>query len=328
MTLPTLTKTWIISPNNRIPFVSLAATVAANLFGIKEFLKTNGYVVRSSCNGSGGVPASISDGVDRWVTDADASTRGASTTAPQSWMILRDGNGIDILLTFQGSNDYNFKVAFSPGQNWALAGTVTHQPTATDQQVAVPATRDMIGSTASLDRLWTGWVTSDATMCRFGMVRAGAWVGCTWGVEEFTPTVTAPATVPVPTWGFSMPVAQVNIPVGGGVGVARPSVSAVPFNCVVHYGVLVFDDLLTTHSTYKPELQGGAEYLMLPLALASETTGARGRLGDVIDMWTGRTNGDMGMTYGLRQFMSMPGYGVVNNGGAWPWDSTVELVLF
>jgi hypothetical protein len=320
--LPVATKTWIISPNNRIGFVSLADTMARYLFGIKSFLKANGYTVIGSSDG-----ATAALATDKWVTSADAITRGSAAATVQSWIILRDGNGVDMLIAFQGSTDNVCRISFSPGQLFVLAGTATNQPTATDEQV-VTANIDMINPTTSVDRVWHGWVSSDAKLCRFAIARAGAWVGRSWGVELFTDggTIVAPATMVKTVWGFAITAGIGSIVNGSAAGVARPSIVAVPFNCVVHLGCEMFTNNPTNASFFIPELAG--QYMILPLSIASATTGARGELGNLIDQWIGSTVAVAGSYYGNLQFIAISGYISSNdNSGVWPWDGiTVPLV--
>lgn len=318
MPLPTVTKTWIISPNNRVVYTSLNDTMARYLFGVKNFLVANGYTIVGSSNG---VTAGL-DAVDRWTTFNNVTTRGASAAAAQSWIVLRDGNGADILLAYQGGTDNIARISFSPGQLFVAAGTATFQPIAADEQVVSSAT-DLIGATASVDRIWHGWVSSDAKFCRFAVARAGVWVGRSWGIERFTPAVVAPAAVANPVWGFAITTQQLILN-GNQAGVARATVSAVPFNCAVFLGCEFFKNVIANFGTAKPELQ--SQWLVIPLSIASATTGARGKLGNVIDQWLGRTDAEDGSYYGQLQFLSISGY--FGSGGVWPWDGVTVPLMY
>jgi hypothetical protein len=319
MTLPAITKTWVITPNNRITFVSLNDTMARYLFGIKAFLKTNGYTVIGSSNG---VAAGM-DAVDRWVTFSNVTTRGTAAATVQSWIVLRDGNGADILITYQGASDNIARISFSPGQLFVAAGTPTQQPTATDEQVVTSAA-DLINATASVDRVWHGWVSNDAKFCRFAIARAGAWVGRSWGIENFTHALVAPAAIATPVWGFALPVGQASVTSGIQCGVARVTVSAVPFNCLAFFGCEFFQNNPVQFTTAKPELQ--SQWLIFPLSIASSTASARGKLGNLIDQWIGRTDAVDGSYYGQLQFLSISGY--QGSGGVWPWDGVTVPVMY
>jgi hypothetical protein len=92
MSLPTLQKSWLFSTNNRISFVSLNDTMARFLFGIKNFLvATVGYTVKYSCDGVTG-PTSSVDNTDRWISFSNCTTRGTTTTSPQSFVVLTDSS--------------------------------------------------------------------------------------------------------------------------------------------------------------------------------------------------------------------------------------------
>lgn len=117
MTLPTHAKTWTISANNYIPFVSLADLTQKFLWGIKNFLVSNGYAVKGSCsNGTGAM-----DATDRWTTAADVTPRGATAGESMAWLVLTDGNGANILLAWQGATDDESRISFSPSGTYALS---------------------------------------------------------------------------------------------------------------------------------------------------------------------------------------------------------------
>lgn len=337
MALPTLTKTWTISPCNRIAYVSLLDTLQKYFFGIKNFLKANGYTVKGS-SGAGAGGGAAMDGVDRWVTSANVTPRGATTTTAQAWIVLTSsGSGVDILLAYQGATDDAALVALSTGGSYVLAGTATHQPTATDAQTVIGATS--IISTGVGDRLWSGWVSTDAKSCRFALARAGVWLGYfngapPWGVEHYTSVMIAPVNgLPAanPTAGFNYTAAAVST--GNDAGTARVRVANADFTTTMQWGA---EYLFTTASlaligfgAEKPELQGSLGYPLVPLTLYGTTAGARGRIGDAIDVWMGRTSGDSpGDTYGTRTFIVMPGGDGLTTGTglAWPWDGSVPVM--
>lgn len=324
MPVPALTKTWTITPNNRISYVSLNDTMARYLFGVKQFLKANGYTVRGSSDGTTGAM----DLVDRWITSANVTTRGAAAGNAQSWIILRDGAGVDILLTYQGASDDIARISFSPGQLFIVAAPPQNQPTATDEQVVSSAV-SLISATASGDRLWFGWVDSTSRLCRFAIARQNAWVGRFWGIEEFTPAVVAPATLPVAVWGFALTVGTSYLTGGGQVGVARAVISGTPFNCAVFLG-MEFPANNPQLGIYgsKAELQGGYGYIIQPMTIWSTTASARGKLGTLIDTYTGRQGPDHGSPYGTYQYIAAGQYVGGGISGLWPWDGVTTPIMF
>src|SRR5512138_2278396 len=104
MALPTLTKTWIISPNNRLTAGSLAGMTGAVLYATKEFLKAHGYTIKGT---SDGVSAAM-DGVDRWTDASKASIRNVSITGAMSWVCITNGDGVDVVLAFWANTDTSF----------------------------------------------------------------------------------------------------------------------------------------------------------------------------------------------------------------------------
>lgn len=330
MALPVPSRTWTITPNNRITFVSLNDTMARYLFGIKAFLVTNGYTVRGSSDGVTG-PASGVDFTDRWLTFANVTTRGTAAGTVQSWIILRDGNGVDILLAFQGATDDVARIAYSPNQIYVFAGTPTHQPTATDE-VVVTSAATLIGTATTIDRIWHGWVNSTDKLCRFAIMRQGIWVGRVWGIEEFAHVMVTPAFPDPPTrpvWGFSLTPTVNTLSTGVQAGTGRCTVSAAPFSMTLKFGCEFLANDPTQFGGVKPELQGGNGYHLTPLAIGSHIVGARGKAGNLYDWWLGRTTGGADAdTYGTLQFISMSGVQGSNVGGhIWPWNGVSTPVL-
>lgn len=328
MPLPVKQRTWIIDPNNRILFTSLVQTMREYLFQIKEFLKLNGYTVRGSSDGTTGAM----DLADRWVTAANAGTRATVAGAPQSWIVLRDGSGVDILLTYQGASDDIARFSFSASQLFVAAGTPTHQPTATDERVITSAVT-VIGSTASGDRLWNGWVDSTFKLCRFAVIRAQTLVGLVWGVEEVDSAVTGGSTWTPPVWGFSLSATTNHMPNGSTAGIAKPIVASVAQSPAVQLGAenIGGSSTIYTHiSGGKPDLQGGIGFPLFPLVIGSNTAGSAGKLGNLYDWWIGRTAGEfVGDIYGDLEFIhicTVQGTATAT-AGVWPWDGVTEPQL-
>lgn len=323
MALPTPAKTWTISASNRITFVSLLDTSQKYALGIKNFLIANGYTVKGSCSAGTGAM----DAVDRWTVSTDVAPRATTAAASQAWFVLVDGNGCNLLLDFLGSADDQFRVAYSPGGLYVAAGTANQQPTATDE-VVIFTSASWINSTASADRVWNGWVDSQSKLCRFAIARSGAWIGLQWGLELITSRVTGPPAVHSPAvWGFSY-VPNVNFYSNvTTIGAAGPKIASVQINVAIVAGLEVYNSSDVQWQNIQTEAQGSVGYPIWPVYIGTTTSGAQGKLGDLIDWWYGRTvtvaDGD---TYGTLQFLNMNGTG--NPGGIlWPWDGATTPVL-
>lgn len=325
--VPALVKTWTISANNRITFVSLNATMGAYLLGLKNFLKTNGYTVKGSCDGTTGAM----DGVDRWATAANAQTRATTQTAPVSWLVLTDGNGCDILLSYVGNTDDVALFSYSFGGLFVAAGTPSNTPTATDSQ-AVSGTGSWLTSTASGDRLWFGWVDSTKKLFRTAVARGGVWVGQLFGLELFNSTMTGSAVASfTPTvWGRLIGTSTSAIPNGSQIGTTR-----MPVGGVAGSGQAIFFSLEwfggssgLFASTTQPELQGQQGWPILPLGICCGGAGFRGKLGMMFDEYQGRIDSAGGDTYGTLNWIGMSGHSGLSTGaGLWPWDGVTTPVL-
>lgn len=324
MAYPAKQKTWTITPNNQITFVSLVDTMGNYLKGMADFLLANGYTCKGSSDGTTGAM----DAVNRWTTVANASVLGANTSAACSWMVLTDANGCDISLAFIGASDDIARFAFSPGGLYVAAGTPTFQPTATDELVLSTGV-SVIDATASLDRLWNGWVDSESKLCRFCILRDSALVGMVWGVELVNSRVLQ--TFSPAVWGFAMVTSAF---IWGANGFpssfssnsrgGRARANGLPLQVGgggLTYGgnPLLFGDTLTG-------LQGASDYPMYgPLNISSVTLDAQGPIAYVYDWWTGRTTGvTVGSTYDAKNYVQ---WGNNDNGLVWPWDGATTPVI-
>jgi hypothetical protein len=329
MTLPTVQKTWSISACNRITYASLLDTASSVMYGVKNYLvATGGYTVKYTCDGTTG-PTSSSDHTDRWASKTNAQTRATIVGAAQSFCVLTDGNGADILIAYQGATDDVFKVSFSPSGAFLPAGTANQQPTATDQQDFVPGTITAVGTNTSGDRLWSCWVDSTKKLFRVAVARAGAWVGLQWGVELVSSRVTSVSFSPA-IWGFSFITGQQTAQSATGFstsyavnlrgGLARANAT----NIQCEGGLEIFAGVANNYGTTKTELQGSTGYPIFPLSIGSSTAGATGPVGDLYDWWLGRTaSASPGDVYGSNQFIIMGSTG----GVFWPWTGVAPPTM-
>lgn len=322
MALPTATRAWTISPNNRIVFSSTVQVMGEYLFGVKEFLKTNGYTVVGSSNGTTGGTAGTPDGIDRWVVATDAGSRGSSAAAAQSWMILRAANGVDILIAYQGAGGHIGRISFSTGGLFVVPASTNRQPTATDEQIVVAG--NLISPTSSGDHIWNGWVDSTSKSCRFVVARLGVFLYQPWGVEEMIPKVIYPAVFNPPVWGFTQSNTSFGAP--NSHGYAAVKVASVGFSIPVKFMQEAFSNTdYLMHGIDLPA-QGLAGYPLTPLSCGSTLTGASGKLGKLVDWWYGRHTASSGDTYGSLEFICVPIFGTTG-GGVWPWDGATAPVL-
>ena len=143
MPLSALEKTWQFSVNHAQTATGTVLTTDRTIWlGIKNTLITFGtlpWQVRYSCDGT--TAGSVNDLVDRWSTISNLVIATADTGTARSWIVLRNTDGVEILLECRNSATNNMKtlrvvVSFSAH---FTGGTTTQRQTATDEIVLTNA---------------------------------------------------------------------------------------------------------------------------------------------------------------------------------------------
>jgi len=333
VTLPVASKVWTFSLNNRITYVSLNDLSASYLFGIKTFLVANGYTLKGSCNGAVGAM----DGVDRWLTKANCTTRGATAATAQSWCALTDKSGFDILLTYLGATDDVWSYQASPSGVMVAAGTPAQQPTATDA-ITLLSGITVVGTATTGDRIWNGWVDSTSKLCRFVIMRAGLAISM-FGAELMVPAVVAPCVLPVPTAGWALALSASSLVVGNywqappanRLAATRVTVSGTPV-LVTLGSTGEFGSIGPTVWQYTApvtaEAQGSTGPIILPMGWNTATAGARGKIGNQIDRYYSYdVQADGTLTVDKKWIFWTGSATVVQGGVLFPWDGATAPVL-
>lgn len=336
MSLPTITKTWTFSLNNRETFSTVLDAMQAYAYQLKEFLKTTmGYTVKGSCTAGTGAM----DGTDRWASKASVTPRATVAAASQAWFVLTDASGIDIAMCFQGASDDIFRFSMSVGGNFVAAGTANQQPTATDEAVIISASTIVL-ATASLDRIWNFMGSSDKKFFRATVIRNSTMVSH-WGVElvssvTASPTVFTPAAVGF-FYNSATPAVLFGQPSPTTTAIARvttlTTTGLVTANITLAGGGEGFGNIGgssgSSWSVEKPELQGANGELIVPLTWCNQVTGTSGKLANRIDWWSAIANAQTtpatGDTFGTSpdptlQFMCL-------NTLLVPWDGSTTPVI-
>jgi hypothetical protein len=344
MGLPALTKSWLTSVNSRYSFVSVLGATGDLLFkwvGSTGFLtSTVGY----TCKGSSDGTTAAMDGVNRITAANKWATRNNGAAGPMSWIVLTDGAGVDWCFSFNSASDDIVRLSHSTGGNFVAAGTATQQPTATDECFDI-ASGSWVNATASLDRLWNFWASTDKKQFRMVAMRSSAQVSIIRG-EEFTSSLIAPATLTLTTGGGSKAAVkgyyssaanayntQINVSYSASASaeLARVHSGGGDINSlgsmgheVTGAGVGARGGTATQYAAEKPALQGGNGELLFPAVLGSLTANADGKLGSLIDHWVAVTNA-AGVpalidTFGSLQFIA------IGAGFVWPWDGATNPV--
>lgn len=329
--LPTATLPWRLDAadkNNVVTYTTLLATSGTTMFQIATKLVS---VPGNSCAGSSnGVAANMTG--TAWANAAAAQVRGATTTTPNSWMIIEDSDGSQFLLSFVGSSDDVWRLSWSPGGLYTLAGTATHTPTATDEIGLQTANVSVIGAAAG-NRVWHVWQTPDAKNFRVIIARAGNTIGA-FGMETFNVNVGPAGTsilgpqvtfTPSPKWGFwytrtNMGVTQLTAAYtagrgGGAMAVIAgvPTVANLGASCRMTNGTAAYGSV----NVATLQTGGTVAYALTPLGLGSQVSGAEGEAGDRYDWWIGKSTGVDADLY--------PGSNLIHVGVAlvWPWPPLI-----
>ena len=324
--MPAAQLAWSFLPNQRISFVSLNDTMARFLFGLKNWLvATIGYTVKYTCDGTTG-PSSSSDHTDRWASFANCTTRGANAASAQSFCVLTDGNGADFLLAYQGASDDVALVAMSSGALFVPAGTANQQPTATDI-FTILQTTSIVSATASADRVWHAMATTDRTIFRVFIFRAGALL-YSFGLEKVQSAVLAiPWSPPVAIWatnnidpttpsGNGHPLGPSVIDNGVGVRISGTNIFTPGGGEVYNNGSAGSHAF---SSTLLPPLQGMA--YPVPVCIGSFQANLSGKVGSRYDCWYMYTNTLVqGDVFGDLKNIS---FGCA----VYPWDGVTTPVL-
>jgi hypothetical protein len=186
---PRLQKDWTITPNERLtPYVSLAATMGWWAYRNKEALLASGWTMVFSSTGAAG-PSSAGDTTDRIASAASFATRVTGTGTSQSWFVVENSLGCQLLIAYMGASDDICLVAYSQGGLFTPQGytfpTNTYQPTATDKAF-ISIANSVINATTSGDRVMTTWVEPDSWAN--AIFRGGSLVGY-MGLETFDSAV-------------------------------------------------------------------------------------------------------------------------------------------
>jgi hypothetical protein len=160
MATPRLTKAWTVTPNLRVTYVSLAATMGWFAYENKTALIAAGWTMKFSSDGTTG-PSSGADTTDRITSAATFVTRATVAAAAQSWFVVQNADGVQLMITYQGASDDICRISYSHGGLFTLAGTTTHQPTATDEMV-LSTGNSVINATTANDRVMTIWCTTES----------------------------------------------------------------------------------------------------------------------------------------------------------------------
>lgn len=296
MALPTLTKTWQYALNQQILAQGSALATSKRLVrteknGLLSFA-SNPFTVAASCNGTtaGSLAANsgLGDGVDRWAADSDINWNTAGS--PKSWAVLRSTaflTRFEYLLDLSGAdaNGARRTIYISPNAGFT-GGTTTARPTATDE-VVVRSDYTFTGGGNNTHKLHQ-WLDTTGKHYRCVAYSAGAIVTA----------MLMDNVVVRPTPGWTYPCFAY---MGAGATALNYDVlnyTATPL-CKGRAPAGLMDIYLTAEGWGNTNCPGvrrlagangiSGEFLLSPMGVASESTGAEGQHGELSDIWWGIT---------------------------------------
>lgn len=345
--LPDPAVAWNILACQRVTYVSVVQVMRDVIFKVKVELKARGWTVKGSSNGAAGGM----DAVDRWVTAADAGTRFNGAGGAQSWIVLTDGDGADIVFSYNAAADDIYNIRVSPGGVATVAGTATFEPTIADSldmnKFYTTTVGTIVNATASLDRLVSVWTSPDHKSFRVAIARNGTWVSM-FGKERFTPATYAGGIVVHPGFAHYINGGAAAGTRGENILFANAAVTAAitaqirtaarrtdgagaVLQCARYCKVIgssttapTIGPDATDQQSVQADLQGAASYALRKMGLYSHTSSHIGDVGLMIDWFLGRITGaGDGDTYGALRWIVMKAVlGIV-----WPWDTTTVVAM-
>jgi hypothetical protein len=192
-----LIKAWSINPNVRNAYITMLDMGGWFIYENHAFLKTKGWTVVGT---SDGLTAAFDGPADRLASKANCQVIAAIVGAPQSWSLLENTDGVQLLITYQGSSSDRIRISYSPGGLFVVNSPATHQPTATDEMV-VSTGNTVVDPTVGLDRVMTIWASNDSKHWMVALYRNGTTI-TNIGVERVTDITGATGVFAVPYVGY------------------------------------------------------------------------------------------------------------------------------
>ena len=349
MALPTVTKTWAFSANNTHVWNGDVWDRRTMFIAIKNWFKSVGWTVRSSCNSS----TAYNDGTDSWSTAGNLNYN--YNTSARSWLVMRApaalGATYDVLFDCAQNNgsgwSYNpSTMRICVAQNgYNLNGTTTAHPTAiSGHQVLCRGSDSNYGGQWGTGRpdsgysyRWHAMSTSDqkqfrVIICLNGFAQ-GIWIFERLDTVETPAVWTEPVVACIATTGnFNHQNSGSNYEpfIAGAVqfssqwqaGWCKSNIMAGLINTqqVTFYltSEYISSDSMVVQFGCSNEITG--KWPLYPVGVACGDVGRRGRQGMMTDLWIGQG--------GIwNQNVGNPYWGVVD-GETYPNDGTTKLVQF
>lgn len=319
MALPTKLKTWSYSPCVQVPGTgNITTIVQPMILGIKNAIKAmSGVTVKGSSNSVAGAM----DGVDRWTLSTNLVAAGNGVA--HSWIVLTLANmgGVDLMICWDSTQYESCRFKWSPGGLYT-GGNATTNPTSSGSDEQDAATTVDSNSNQGQDRRYSVGVSSDGSALWWWAARANT-INFGFLMQLASTLVVAPSvwTPAVFSWSWgSRPTA-----VSAGTIKARAAGTGAATNIAGGFGYETFSGQSSPGSQAlagTSDMNGSTGIMIQPLSMWSLTATAKGKYGNVYDLWYGLSSAADGDTYpndATRQFVHV---GVF----VYPWDGSA-LVL-
>lgn len=300
LVLPPLEMTWQFNPNQAITAQGTALATSKRIWRTEKNamigFASNPWTVRYSCGGSSPVAGTAGDGVDRWTADADLVW--AAAASPHSWIVLRNAHGVEICISCEGAsvNGAVRTLVVSPSAGFT-GGTASARPTAADEHVKLNNATWGLGTDVS--HKLHQWQSQDGK--HYAMVLASA------GVVVCT-IIIGVAKNPVDNWANPYWIHAANGTSALDYSVLnRITLPTITGRAPVGLMTMWFTgegygNAIGAQETLLVKRQTGAnaisgKFPTPAIGLASETSGAEGRHGEVRDFLWGLTNQAIGLNY-------------------------------
>jgi hypothetical protein len=323
MALPVLDKTWQFDVNNIV--IPQASTLATSRRTIRTAIKDVLIGFGSSpwtVQGSSNSVAAAMDAVDRWAADANLVWANAGTA--HSWIVLRQTG---VATNFELCMDLSAAEANGLNLTWVVStsagftgGTTLNRPTATDEQVQANTTW---GPSATNAQLVTHLMQSTDGQCtRIVICRANLAVG-----------LMVLDRVKNPVTGWTTPSYSLVAATNGGSETATITNMFTNANGRGRFSTFnmnLWATMKVTTSSFTAIVSNqncpndiSAELPMAPMGVVSETASARGRHGQLFDIWFGLTSLSTGNAYPYDDNKQFVQFGDI----ILPWDGATSPVV-
>lgn len=328
MALPTLTKSWQFNVNNLLTSQgSASATCNQLMYNIVSAMTgfaNSPWVVDYSCLTTGNV-GTKGDGINRWTSGSALVwfTGGGQNLVAHSWIVLKQtgiNSNYEILIDLQtsASSKTCCQILISPSAGFT-GGTAIVPPTASDSRVLIPfgssTTNVSINLASDLQVRWSVMQSTDGTCTRMFAFAGGAMIS--GFILDLPSNIMSGWTTP--SYSYWAGMASLTF-LSNTIGAQNALVNQ---NTITGTAALTCEGNMNGNTT-SPLINQlvpndlDNNWPMLPIGIWSSTTGMRGRLGTMNDIWAGSNSVSLGTTYPASgaQFIQVGNLIFPWNGGA------------